>query len=283
MGNPGEGLKGHEPARLPSRLLARLPVCPIALPACLPACWARAVLVGQQSSAAWRLVSATHPAARPAYPPARQFIAAAGNEAVSTPSYPGAYNLPNVITVAALTSTGALASYSNRGTWCARPGAWMDGAQGRLRACRAPCTRPASCSQTGRMACCCAPAIQTAALAAPRARRVHLGAPGSSVKSTTPGNTYSIYSGTSMACPHVTGAAALYRAKYPAATAANVKTAILQSATYTPALAGSVTSSGGRLNAAGMLSIVPGVPPTCSCATNQYCVSGLCYTCPATW
>jgi subtilisin family serine protease len=45
--------------------------------------------------------------------------------------------------------------------------------------------------------------------------KVHLGAPGSGIISTTPNNTYSFFSGTSMATPHVTGAAALICAAYP--------------------------------------------------------------------
>ncbi|KAI7842512.1 hypothetical protein COHA_003866 [Chlorella ohadii] len=111
---------------------------------------------------------------------------------------------------------------------------------------------------------------------------VHIGAPGSGIKSTVPSNTYATYSGTSMACPHVSGAAALYKAEYPAATADQVKAAILRSATPTASLANGITSTGGRLNAADMLRIVPGVAPTCSCASNQYCASGICYSCPST-
>ena len=41
------------------------------------------------------------------------------------------------------------------------------------------------------------------------ATTVDLGAPGVGILSTTPGNTYSTYSGTSMATPHVSGAAML--------------------------------------------------------------------------
>lgn len=47
------------------------------------------------------------------------FIAAAGNSGVnidSSPSYPASYTNDNIIAVAAITSTGALASYSNYGT-----------------------------------------------------------------------------------------------------------------------------------------------------------------------
>lgn len=52
----------------------------------------------------------------PPFPNLPQFIAAAGNEATTTVSYPAGYKHPGVIGVAALQSDGALASYSNRGT-----------------------------------------------------------------------------------------------------------------------------------------------------------------------
>jgi subtilisin family serine protease len=89
------------------------------------------------------------------------------------------------------------------------------------------------------------------------ASTVHLGAPGSSIVSTVPvrsGKTvasgYATYSGTSMATPHVTGAAALYKAFHPDATAAEIKAAILNSAVPTAALKDK-TVTGGRLNVSG--------------------------------
>lgn len=44
------------------------------------------------------------------------FVAAAGNSATNAPSFPASYTNKNVISVAALTSSGALASFSNFGT-----------------------------------------------------------------------------------------------------------------------------------------------------------------------
>ena len=77
---------------------------------------------------------------------------------------------------------------------------------------------------------------------------VHLGAPGVSVLSTTPGNTYSYFNGTSMATPHVAGVAALVLAKTPALTTAEVKSAILNNTDPISSLTGK-TVTGGRLNA----------------------------------
>ena len=82
------------------------------------------------------------------------------------------------------------------------------------------------------------------------ATTVDLGAPGVGVWSTTAFNNYSSYSGTSMATPHVTGAAALYKSTHPTATAAQIKSAILSSTTPTASLSGK-TVTGGRLNASG--------------------------------
>ena len=125
------------------------------------------------------------------------FVAAAGNSGVnidSSPSYPASYTNDNIISVAAITNTGALASYSNYG-----------------------------------------------------ATSVDIGAPGSGVYSTTAFNTYSSYSGTSMATPHVTGGAALYAAYHPGSSAAQIKAAILTSGSSTSSLAGK-TATGKRLN-----------------------------------
>lgn len=135
------------------------------------------------------------------------FIAAAGNSGTNndaTPSYPSNYTSANVIAVAATTSTGGLASFSQYGL-----------------------------------------------------TTVDLGAPGSGIYSTVPvkagknvGSGYASYSGTSMATPHVTGAAALYASAHPGATASQIKAAILGSVVSTPSLSGKCVT-GGRLDVSG--------------------------------
>ena len=135
------------------------------------------------------------------------FIAAAGNSTLDcdvSDCYPAEYSNANVIAVAALTSTGAIASYSNYGS-----------------------------------------------------TTVDLGAPGSGVWSSVPASlkgkvisSYASYSGTSMATPHVSGAAALYAAYHPGSSAATIKNAILSSVVPTASLAGK-TVTGGRLNVSG--------------------------------
>ncbi len=128
------------------------------------------------------------------------FVAAAGNSGTNndtTASYPSNYDVANVIAVAAIDRTGALASFSQYG-----------------------------------------------------ATTVDLGAPGVGVWSTTAYNGYSSYNGTSMATPHVTGAAALYASTHPGTTAAQIKSALLGSVVPTASLAGK-TLTGGRLNVSG--------------------------------
>ena len=80
------------------------------------------------------------------------------------------------------------------------------------------------------------------------ASSVDLAAPGANVYSTVPGNSYATYSGTSMATPHVTGAAALAWSLVPTATAAQIRSALLASADPKASLAGKM-ATGGRLNA----------------------------------
>jgi subtilisin family serine protease len=85
------------------------------------------------------------------------------------------------------------------------------------------------------------------------ATSVDLAAPGSGIWSTVPGRkspSYASYSGTSMATPHVTGAAAMYASAHPGATAGQIKAAILGSVVPTPSLSGK-TVTGGRLNVSG--------------------------------
>ena len=78
------------------------------------------------------------------------------------------------------------------------------------------------------------------------AASVHLGAPGVAILSTTINNTYSAFNGTSMAAPHVSGAAALLLSAC-SLTTADLKAALLTAADPIPAMAG-VTRTGGRLN-----------------------------------
>ncbi|MDK1288870.1 S8 family serine peptidase [Pseudoalteromonas umbrosa] len=76
---------------------------------------------------------------------------------------------------------------------------------------------------------------------------VDLGAPGSDVLSTVPGGGYSSFSGTSMATPHVAGAAALALAVNPSLTTIELKNLLMNSGKPIPALEGK-TVSGKRLD-----------------------------------
>ena len=137
------------------------------------------------------------------------FIAAAGNlardnDAIAT--YPANYkttvgagsvtaaSYEGVISVASITSTGGLSSFSNFG-----------------------------------------------------ATTVDVGAPGSGIYSTKPQNGYGDFSGTSMATPHVTGAAAVYKAMVPGGTAAQIRGVLLNQGSLTSSLSGK-TVTGRRLN-----------------------------------
>jgi len=138
------------------------------------------------------------------------FIAAAGNSTSNNDAgnyYPSNYQCTNggtrgfdcVLSVAATTSTGGIASFSSYGL-----------------------------------------------------TTVDIGAPGADIRSTLPGNTYGSYSGTSMATPHVSGAAALCKAANPSMTAAQVRSALVESVRSTESLAGK-TLNAGRLDVTALL------------------------------
>ncbi len=102
------------------------------------------------------------------------------------------------------------------------------------------------------------------------ATTVDLGAPGVGILSTTPDNTYDVFSGTSMAAPHVTGVAALLAAFDPTASVADIKEAILLGADPVLSLTG-ITVTGARLNAAQSLALMgAGVSAGRSLTTSYY-------------
>lgn len=131
------------------------------------------------------------------------FVASAGNSGADSdvnPSYPAAYDLPNIISVAASDASDQLAYFSNYGR-----------------------------------------------------TSVDLAAPGVSIYSTEPGDTYGYKSGTSMAGPHVAGVCAMIKALNPNATYVSIKEAILNSVDRIDAFEGLLVT-GGRLNAVNALS-----------------------------
>lgn len=88
---------------------------------------------------------------------------------------------------------------------------------------------------------------------------VHLAAPGVDIYSTIKEGKYKALSGTSMATPHVAGVAALIKAVFPKAKAADIKSRLINTVDPVEGWENYV-SSGGRLNAASALE-VDNVPP----------------------
>ena len=91
---------------------------------------------------------------------------------------------------------------------------------------------------------------------------VDLGAPGSNIYSTVPGNKYDSFSGTSMATPHVAGALALMYSVNPGLTATDAKRIIMSTGKAISALSGT-TVSGKRLDVEAAIAAVgePTDPP----------------------
>jgi hypothetical protein len=90
---------------------------------------------------------------------------------------------------------------------------------------------------------------------------VDLAAPGDLILSTS-GGSYSFSSGTSMAAPHVSGAAALLVSKDPSLTVDTTKLVLMQTADVLPQWAG-LTVSGGRLNVLSAANAAGGnIPPS---------------------
>lgn len=83
-----------------------------------------------------------------------------------------------------------------------------------------------------------------------------LAAPGSSIYSTFPDQTYATESGTSMAAPHVTGAVALLIDLYPSLTPAQIVSRVLTTATKTGIYSDTTTYGQGFLNLGSATSLV---------------------------
>jgi subtilisin family serine protease/subtilisin-like proprotein convertase family protein len=115
---------------------------------------------------------------------------------------------------------------------------------------------------------------QLASFSAYGAHSVDLGAPGVGILSTTPNKTYSVYSGTSMAAPHVTGALALVWGLHPSWTYTQVINQVLSTVDKVPSLTGkSVT--GGVLDVAAAVgwTAPPASPPVVVASVTPQVVS----------
>lgn len=97
---------------------------------------------------------------------------------------------------------------------------------------------------------------------------VDLAAPGVGILSTVPRGGYARFSGTSMAAPHVTGAAALLLSRDPSLSAADLKQRLLDNVDHVAGLSGAV-ASGGRLNVGRAMLSLGGVASTSTFNTGS--------------
>jgi len=91
------------------------------------------------------------------------------------------------------------------------------------------------------------------------ATTIDVGAPGHNILSSVLGGGYELYSGTSMACPHVAGAVALMLSIRPDLDPAGVKAALFGSVDPLPSLQG-ITTTGGRINLYRAMAVISGMP-----------------------
>lgn len=83
-------------------------------------------------------------------------------------------------------------------------------------------------------------------------RTVHVAAPGRNILSTIPGNRYAVYSGTSMATPHVSGVVGLYLAQNGKTNVRELREKLMKSSVGAPSY-NRKTLGGGRVNAYNLL------------------------------
>lgn len=147
------------------------------------------------------------------------FVAAAGNDGGNNdmvPHYPSNYEVPNVVAVAASDHD------DQRALWGSGGGGGGD--------CGIGCNSVIAATPGSNYG----------------PNTVDIAAPGKNILSTVPGS-YSSLSGTSMATPHVAGAAALVLSKNSGMTASALKAKLMNSVDKLPAFE-NVIASGGRLN-----------------------------------
>ncbi|WP_295802439.1 S8 family serine peptidase [uncultured Microbulbifer sp.] len=110
-----------------------------------------------------------------------------------------------------------------------------------------------------------------------------ISAPGADILSTVPGGGYDSYSGTSMAAPFVTGAAALVAAEFPDVSVEELRAVLIGSAEPVANLTG-VTLNGGRLNLHRALTHIPsGDCPNFSATPMNHYLNGRADYCAGTY